>query len=417
MKRKSFFLWSLLAAALTVTSCSSDEVKPNEEGEGTLKFSVTFSGNNGSARANRPVPPTSWSNVNSLQFFLYKQDASKQIVFSDVIENPGALPHQDGDPMKPKEITRTVPEGNYTLAIVANAKPTVSVPSTIINPIVNYFQTTEMEWTAASVYNKKMTDLSLSYKANALPQFAIDNLTVGHNGFEAPSEIFVVYEDVAITKGNTYTTGALKLKREVSLARVRINYDVGNGTDNTPTGANGVNYDKNSGLFISVLPENMKVGKGADGGASNTSKEENTIHISNPSGNVFFATDPSYGTGIVDANYKLWREVVLFPNSIDRGTTAADAGADREYFIVVSAQGKTGHVLSNGTPLPAPATIYWGAKVRGALLPNTVSEINLKLTTGGQTDFPEPQDEGILIIHLDSPEPWDANVQEETHNV
>lgn len=108
---------------------------------------------------------------------------------------------------------------------------------------------------------------------------------------------------------------------------------------------------------------------GNDGGVSATSTATNILSISD--GEVFKTAEPGAGYNpggtILNGNFTMWRDVVVFPNNggrVNDSATTGTADRQRQYFIVVSGRGKAGHILGDGTALPSDATVYWSGVVK-----------------------------------------------------
>lgn len=148
MRKKSMFLWSLLAA-MTMSACSEHNELPSGEVPGgnskanfivKLNFEGTSMEQGGKTRAaqSTAVPETSWSNIRQVQILLY--DASNIVRFSDVV-TPTA-----GN----TTFTYTdVPAGTYTMVAIANAKSSADAINTYLDG-----GTTPVEWGMWNVRQK-----------------------------------------------------------------------------------------------------------------------------------------------------------------------------------------------------------------------------------------------------------------------
>lgn len=406
MKKKSLWAKAILLAGVSVlwSACNNSDDIPNKGDEdgvakGKVQFTVQF-GQDPAPRATKStaIPNTSWNNINQIQFLLV--DATTGAVKYAETTNPAA-----GGTASAKTYTYSdVPVGSYTLHVIANAGQ---------NNIDPYFDGNNGVWNSYNVRQKQLNTLFLKHKAGAFPSFAqTAQTTAGNSAFVEPAEIFYATStSVAITDGATTTLPSISLKRKVSLMRVRVNYDDSEaGVNNTPTAADGVDWTKDASIMIYRLPEQI----GANGVVSTTSNAKHvlTIFDGTNGANTFKTADPTTGYGpangkILTDNFKLWRDIVVFPN----GTTSGQAPSANQYFIVISAQGKTGHELADGTKLTAPTTVYWSGVIKDNLIPNQIREVNLTLKSGGTIDIPtEPRLEGGLKIELGAPEPWDSNI-------
>ena len=401
--RKSIMLCAAVAA-MVLSSCSqSNENVPGEEGEkASFMVKLALQDANGTTRAaaqSTAIPATSWSNIKQVQLFLY--DASNNIRFSDIITPSGS---------NTSFTYADVPVGTYTIVAVANAKSSTDAITTYIDG-----GATATEWTMWNVRQKQAQQMVLKHKGSSFPAFCAAAMA-GKSAFAEPSEIFMgSVANVQVTASGTVTAPQITLKREVSLMRVRLNVAESDGTDNTSTGAQGVDFTQDASVMLYRLPDNMNIQAGNVGGVSSTSSVNNILTVTG--NDVFKTADPTAGyapTTILGGNFSMWRDVVVFPNNGGRANNSATtgaAGAQQQYFIVISAKGKAGHILGDGTTLPAAATVYWSGLVKENFVPNVIREVNLTLRTGGTTDVPtNPTEYGGLTITVGTPAAWDSNI-------
>ena len=400
MKRFSL-LWSLLAMVV-VCACSksggSDYPDPEKAG---LTFQVTFdkTGMEGRAPQSTAIPETSWSNIKQLQFLLY--NTSGQVVYSTIVNPTSAL----------TTFTYTdVPVGTgYTLVAVANVKSSSDAITTYLDG-----GTTPTEWTMWNVRQKTLPNLVIEHKAGDFPTFCSSKLTTaGNTAYTEPSEIFMgASASFDVTTGITTTVPAIALKREVAMLRVRLNVK-----DSETDNLNTVDFTKDASIMIYRLPDNMKVGAANAGGVSSTSTDANILAVKD--GTIFNTANPTSGYDpkvILGGNFTMWRDIIVWPNNGGRavnGASTAEASTDRQYFIVVSGRGATGHILANGDEMAADGPVYWSGLIKENFTPNTIREVNLTLRSGGTTDVPtKPREEGGLTISVGTPEAWSSNIVE-----
>lgn len=401
MKKKFSLLWSLLAMVV-VCACSkgggSDYPDPEKAG---LTFQVTFdkTGMEGRAAQSTAIPETSWSNIKQLQFLLY--NPSGQVIYSTIVNPSSAL----------TTFTYTdVPVGTgYTLVAVANVKSSSDAVTTYIDG-----GTTPTEWTMWNVRQKTIPNLVIEHKAGAFPTFCSTKLTTaGNAAYTEPSEIFMgAATGIAVTAGTTTTVPNISLKREVAMMRVRLNVK-----DSEADNENTVDFTQDASIMIYRLPDNMKVGATTAGGVSATSTDVNVLSIKD--GPIFKTADPTSGynpTLILGGNFTMWRDVIVWPNNggrVNDSDPIVEASLDRQYFIVVSGRGKTGHVLANGEVMDADGPVYWSGLIKEKFTPNTIREVNLTLRSGGTTEVPtKPREEGGLTIGVTAPVAWSSNIVE-----
>ena len=401
MKKRFSLLWSLLAMVV-VCACSksggSDYPDPEKAG---LTFQVTFdkTGMEGRAPQSTAIPETSWSNIKQLQFLLY--NTSGQVVYSTIVNPTSAL----------TTFTYTdVPVGTgYTLVAVANVKSSSDAITTYLDG-----GTTPTEWTMWNVRQKTLPNLVIEHKAGDFPTFCSSKLpTAGNTAYTEPSEIFMgASASFDVTTGITTTVPAIALKREVAMLRVRLNVK-----DSETDNLNTVDFTKDASIMIYRLPDNMKVGAANAGGVSSTSTDANILAVKD--GTIFNTANPTSGYDpkvILGGNFTMWRDIIVWPNNGGRavnGASTAEASTDRQYFIVVSGRGATGHILANGDEMAADGPVYWSGLIKENFTPNTIREVNLTLRSGGTTDVPtKPREEGGLTISVGTPEAWSSNIVE-----
>ena len=401
MKKRFSLLWSLLAMVV-VCACSksggSDYPDPEKAG---LTFQVTFdkTGMEGRAPQSTAIPETSWSNIKQLQFLLY--NTSGQVVYSTIVNPTSAL----------TTFTYTdVPVGTgYTLVAVANVKSSSDAITTYLDG-----GTTPTEWTMWNVRQKTLPNLVIEHKAGDFPTFCSSKLTTaGNTAYTEPSEIFMgASASFDVTTGITTTVPAIALKREVAMLRVRLNVK-----DSETDNLNTVDFTKDASIMIYRLPDNMKVGAANAGGVSSTSTDANILAVKD--GTIFNTANPTSGYDpkvILGGNFTMWRDIIVWPNNGGRavnGASTAEASTDRQYFIVVSGRGATGHILANGDEMAADGPVYWSGLIKENFTPNTIREVNLTLRSGGTTDVPnKTREEGGLTISVGTPEAWSSNIVE-----
>ena len=401
MKKRFSLLWSLLAMVV-VCACSksggSDYPDPEKAG---LTFQVTFdkTGMEGRAPQSTAIQETSWSNIKQLQFLLY--NTSGQVVYSTIVNPTSAL----------TTFTYTdVPVGTgYTLVAVANVKSSSDAITTYLDG-----GTTPTEWTMWNVRQKTLPNLVIEHKAGDFPTFCSSKLTTaGNTAYTEPSEIFMgASASFDVTTGITTTVPAIALKREVAMLRVRLNVK-----DSETDNLNTVDFTKDASIMIYRLPDNMKVGAANAGGVSSTSTDANILAVKD--GTIFNTANPTSGYDpkvILGGNFTMWRDIIVWPNNGGRavnGASTAEASTDRQYFIVVSGRGATGHILANGDEMAADGPVYWSGLIKENFTPNTIREVNLTLRSGGTTDVPtKPREEGGLTISVGTPEAWSSNIVE-----
>ena len=271
-----------------------------------------------------------------------------------------------------------------------------------------------MEWDMWNVRQKDATKLTMTHKTGEFPAFCKDKQnTAGNKAYKVPSEIFMGSADVTVSAGHAVTSN-ISLKREVSLMRVRLNVQEGeHGVDNK----NSVDYTKDASIMIFRLPKNMSITAGNQGGVSTASEIK---HVLSVSGNgTFKIANPTDGYNpktILTDKFTMWNDVIVFPNNdgrADNSDVTGTATANRQYFIVISASGKAGHVLADGTKLNSDKTVYWSGIIKEKFVPNTIREVNLTLRTGGTTVVPtQPTENGDLTITVSEPEQWNTNIVE-----
>jgi hypothetical protein len=310
-----------------------------------------------------------------------------------------------------------VPEGEYQLVLVANAKyRSDSILTTIVAG-----NTPATTWTAMNVRNVASANLGIYHlpRSGGFPPPIATGLGAGHalKAFSPPSEVFMAYSssNVKIESGkmtDISTSDPLTLKREVALMRVRVRVnDKSQGYDNTD-----VDFAHNdASILIYTLPDKIGIRAKDDGGVVTTS-DDKSVMVGASGTATFFTADPTTGynpTKIVDTNFGLWRDIVVFPNNGGRKTPSATASAAQRYYVVVTGHASENHVLGNQSKVGSGgALVHWGGLVEASFEPNTIRELNLTLTSGGTTGVPSvPAKEGGLTIQVSAPAPWDSNIK------
>lgn len=345
------------------------------------------------------IPETSWANIEQVQLFLY--DASNTVKFSEII-TPSAG--------STSFTYNNVPVGNYTIVAVANAKSSTQPITTSIDGGVSF-----VEWNKFNVRAKDVNRMHIDFKNGSFPAFATG--LSGKNACNEPAQIFMgSVTNVTVTESSVTVAPTIELKREVSLMRLRLNVKEGDGVTNDNV-ANGVDFTQNTSVMVHRLPEYIKINSGNTGGVSNVSEVNDIMSIHG--NNLFNTANPTSGynpTTILSGNFTMWKDIVVFPNNggrVNNSNTTGTADANKQYFIVISALGKAGHVLADGTKLTADKTIYWSGIVKEVFTPNVIREVNLTLRSGGATTEPvDPTEEGGLTIQVSAPSAWDSNIVE-----
>lgn len=399
MRKRFSFLSALLVAAVLFTACSSNEAEGGSElnETGTFDFTLEFSGSH--TRASSAVPPTDWSSINKIQFFLY--DAAGKVCFS-AITDPGSGASEG---TSKKYTYPSIPVGTYTVVAVANAQSASDAVATYGSDGTN-----QQQWTEGNVYSKQVANMLIKHKASTWPTYYTANTDINSalnvNSLTphlAPAEVFMgSAASVSITNGGT-TNAAITLKREMGLMRVRID-------QTTNVEGSLVNFTKaQSGVLLYCLPSEMKISAGTTGGVGSTSNAVNAVSVQG----AYESVDPSYGT-IIEGNYKLWKDVVVFPNNggrVNDGAPDANAGVAQKYFIVICGVAEAGHKYSDGTAANAGDLVFWHALIDKRFTPNKIHEVNIVVKTGGSpTPPPTIVQTGGLTITVSTPMAWDSNI-------
>lgn len=408
---KSIYLSVFAAAALLFTACSSDEsTDQNDSQTGTLTTDLSFEGVGGvKAASSTAVPTTSWSNVKQVQIFVYN-GTTGDVVYS-AVKTPTAGNHQ---------FTWTdIPAGTgYTIGVVANVKSSTDAVTT-------YKAGSAIEWDAFNVRGFKVNS-QLHVEMKKLTTFAgpyEGKKGTGDIPYTSPSEIFTAYKTgVNIASGTTVTIAAsdLALKREVAMMRVRVNHK--------DAIADGVTFNNtSSSILISRNTSGFEFPLGTNKGGIKAIVAADKDRIIEIAGSTTFKTaDPTAADGyktspapvIIGGDFKLWRDVIVFPNVTKSETSVLpsdNVDATKQYFIMVSALAPVGYVpYGSTTALTSPTTVYWYGIIEGAFKENYIREVNLSLKSKGIVDPPvDPTQNGKLIIELGEPEEWNSAIQSE----
>lgn len=405
MKKKSFYLCSLFAAALMFTGCTDSEVVPDGDGKlGELRFTLNFEGtndvNNRAATKSTAIPVTSWKNVKNLQVLLVNQGTGLITSGRTVTVDPAKTTQT--------EAFTNVLVGDYDIVAVAN----VVSPGDNVWTYGTAGANVEAPWSAASMVGKSIDEMIIKHaQTTTWPSHisATDPIREASRNKKLclePSEIFMGYSTgsvVKINEGETTET-SISLKREVSLMRVRM--------DVSHKNVENVLWTEDANIFIYRLPVDMKIKKGNTGGISTTSNPD-LIQISTGYNTADPAVAEYSPNKILADNFTLWKDIRVFPNNGGRTVTdAADADAQSKYkyFIVVSARGKKGHKYADGSDAEGKP-IYWYNSIAKNFVKNNIREVNLTITTGGYKEIPvDPKTYGNITVTFGAVEQWNKTI-------
>lgn len=400
---------SLMTAALLFSACSSDEKQDEgQAGLGSLKVQVDFeeagSGEKADPAMSKAIPVTKWANIKQVQMFLYEK-ATGKVAYTYQIKPTDSKTSFDW---------ANIPVGDYDLALVANVKSSTDNVTTYVN------STTPEEFTDFNSKNRILnTDIFMTLKKATLP--AVHTWETSATGYAESSEIFTAYaENVKIQEGVPATLGSLKLLREVSLMRVRVNKTADFLNE---TGKEVKFNDASNFIVIHRMPKEFGLKTPHTptinyGGVSSTS-DDNMIMVAATGAQTFKTANPSLNDysnpTIIDANFTLWRDVIVLPN-VSKSATAADPAGKaidaRKYFVVISALAPTGYKLDNGKVLTAPTKLYWSGLINDVFTPNVIREVNLTIKSRGDEENPKgPTHQGSLDIVVSAPEQWNQTIQ------
>lgn len=377
--KKQLFISMLAMLAVVATSCK-DANEPDNTAVGQVTTQINFAGTAAPTKASTLIPVTAWANIKQLQIFFVKADGT--VAFSDIV-TPTTGTYT--------KAWTNVPVGTYTVKLLANASAATDAITTSIGGTAATFD-------AYNVRMKNDATLVMNHKATTKPTWF-----TGTNNFFLPiSEIFTATSagtiTVSATTPNTQLTGAgaLKLKRDVSLMRVRVNPQP-SGTTNDAL----VDYTiaADATIFIHRIPtsRNLKVG--------------NVYGASVVSDVVLGAASGAWGTttGIVDGSFIYGKDITVMATSATESPVVAQ---DYQYFVVISAQGKVGHKLADGITMATAGKVFWSGLVKANFLPNVIREVNFSLMSGGTTTVPTtPTEDGAVTIDVSQPLDWDSNIQ------
>ena len=403
---------SLITATLLFSACSNDDgQKPDgdENKTGSLSFNLAFEEAGSGVKAttlSKAIPITSWSNIERAQMFLYEQGTGK-VVFSYEIQP------SDGNTTFPWS---NIPVGDYDLALVANMKNSTK------NNITTYV--------AGGATSEAITDFNVRGRIlNSQIFMDLKKITfptghvfeTGDEAYAPASEVFTAYaEDVHIVEGTPANLGTLKLKRDVSLMRVRINKkaDFLNETGKKVNFADASNF---------IVVHRLPVGFGIKtphtspvflGGILNQNSNENRVMIGATGTTTFNTANPGAdkykNPEIIDADFTLWQDIIVLPNVLTTASMdiSADAQDSRKYYVVISALAPAGYKLDDGTEITTPTPLYWSGTIKGGFTPNVIREVNLTIRSRGSIiNPPGPEEEGDLIITVEPPQDWNDNIQ------
>lgn len=412
---KKFFL-SVFTIGALLSSCSNeDSPVDSSENVGELSAQLSFAEtgeNTVRAALSTAIPITSWNNIKQVQMFLYDAVTGKVAYSQTITPTASNL-----------NFTWTnIPIGtNYNLAIVANAK---SASDQILTSLDG--GTTAVEWGSYNVKGKNINSqiwMGLQPLAT-FPTAYNAKKEASDKPFAEASEIFTAYASgITIAQGVTtdLSVTPLQLKRDVALMRVRV--------DKTDSKLAGVNFaHANTSILIHRQPVGLglKLGTFA-GGIYTTASNKDYIMVAASGAATFRTADPTttthVPTKIIDANFSLWRDIVVFPNATMAEVTAGKlpsglADNTRKYFIMISARtpdnisAANPYKLEDGTILTAAADLFWWATVNEVFVSNNIREVNITIKSSGSITPPvDPTEEGGLKITVSAPLPWNSEIQ------
>jgi hypothetical protein len=407
--RKFMNVSNILCLAFLVmafTSCKKEVV--NQE-SGSLVTRITFARPGVTRAASTAIPETSWDNIKQVQMFLY--DVNTNVIkFSSVIKPPASGVF--------KHTWTSIPAGTYRLALVANTNSNSDPIETSIA-----LSGAPAQWNDMSVRNLNIEHLGVHHKPGAFPQNIANNLTSASHlkAFNVPSEIFTGYheDDVTIASGVTsdLSSKPVILTREVALMRVRVRTnDKSKHFDNTTVDFTHAD----ASILIYTLPDKITVHR--ENGDVSTTSDDNNILVASAGATTFFNENPKPNTGygaspgtIIDQNFELWRDVIVFPNNGGKKVPADNlAPVAQRYYVVITGHAPQGYKMHDQSLVNDPngMLVHWDGLVQAGFERNIIRELNLTLASGGKPGIPtQPAKEGSLIIEISAPTPWSSNIK------
>jgi hypothetical protein len=93
--------------------------------------------------------------------------------------------------------------------------------------------------------------------------------------------------------------------------------------------------------------------------------------------------------------------------------SSTTAPVTQRYYVVITGHARENHLLNNQTKVGSGgALVSWAGLVEEVFEPNTIRELNLTLSSGGNIGVPStPAKEGSLTIQVSAPAPWDSNIK------
>lgn len=155
---------------------------------------------------------------------------------------------------------------------------------------------------------------------------------------------------------------------------------------------------------------------GNDGGVSVILIVINILFILD--GEVFkmveFGVGYNLGGMILNGNFMMWRDVVVFFNNggcVNDFVIIGMVDRQCQYFIVVLGCGKVGYILGDGIVFFSDVIVYWFGVVKENFVLNVICEVNLILCIGGSMIvFVIFMEYGGLIIIVGVFIFWDSNI-------
>ncbi|MDR1671022.1 MAG: hypothetical protein LBR57_00710 [Alistipes sp.] len=392
MKKISVILLAI-ALMLGVGSCQKNDGATGPVETGSMRVYYGFQANPSEegTRAyalSTAVPSTAWNaNIKSLMLLLTDGDG--------VIRVARTLPIPTDADHEPETIlVSDVPAADdYIGYIIANYETATTAG---ITP----------NFTVGSTLGKNIDDLTLSLvAATGYPAPSVDE-PVGTTAYNPAGEVFIARTaDIDIVANAALpTNAAFALTRAVSLLRVRINRNTGDGVDNTKIEFMGANaggaavrlrkadtrlqYDATATAFASygAVPANLIY---SPGGWTNT---VTAGYVKTSNG------DPAVLTDFLTTEQQYYKDFLILPGG-------ANDGADM-FDIVITGWAPSGYTVWGAeTPLTTGQLVHWNGTIKRAALANRVLEVNVDLVYPGKGIVPPVVETGQVNISVDLV-PW-----------
>lgn len=415
MKKNFLLIFAAAAMLAGGVACSKEgDVSSEATGEtGALKVSITWvqqASETKAATSTSVIPVTTWANnIDDMWLVL-----SGSGVIKDV---RSITPETSNGNSSITRLFNDIEVGTYDVYVVANVgKITTPFGTGAVNP--STAMGNSLKGTSMSAFLLNLQTITAAS--------TVGNDTASTTAYNEPSEIFIAKTTgVTINQDATTTVSSpLALTRAVSLLRVRINqvYDssIAGSIDNSDVDfrtsgsvATRLRYH-GTGIGVADAANSTVTPYGIQGITTTAASLNNALYSGKTYKNASEFVAANYGSGadmgLSNSDFTLWNEYLMLPGG-------SDTDGNLKFNVALTGLAPVGYVAIDATtgaqtaPLTTPTIVTWVGQVSGAVKPNQIIELNLRLLSAGfiGPDIPTPTQYGNLEISLNLLD-WDTNV-------